>query len=129
MAYNYKYSRPAVHAFADKYIKFFEEEFGLSRESYSRLFGNLEFPNECRNLSFDMDCGHSFTEAFGSEAWLQSEGLKRVIDNANDLNIIGAGIFSKWRYYNHWSCSDPTEDDKEWFLILLQRMKQLSIKL
>lgn len=54
MAYN-KYPRLAVHAFADKYIKFFEEEFGRSRESYSRLFDSSEFPNECRSLGFEMN--------------------------------------------------------------------------
>jgi hypothetical protein len=54
----------------------------------------------------------------------EAEHLKAIIDKVDDINIIGAGLFSQWRYYNHWAYSGPGEKDKEWFLILLHRLKE-----
>ena len=58
------------------------------------------------------------------------KGLKRVLGPFALISlgvgvIIGAGLFSRWRYYNHWAYSGPDEKDKEWFLILLHRLKEL----
>jgi len=116
-----------ITAFADKYIQFFTEEFGRTRESYYRFFDNEEFPNDCRNLGFEMDCGHSFGETYGHDAWNSSEALSKMIDKVNDVNVIGNGLFSQWRYFNHWSSPSHADgESKEWFLMLFRRLKSLS---
>ena len=119
-----KPTKEEIIKFADKYIAFFRNEFGKAKESYCRFFDSYDFPEECRNLGFEMDCGHSFAEAFG-DAWNDVEILRRIIEKVNDINIIGAGLFSQWRYFNHWSYSGPTEEDREWFLLLFGRLKDL----
>ena len=121
---NRKPSITEVLHFAEKYIDFFRDEFGHTKESYYSFFDSDKFPEECRALGFEMDSGHSFIEAYGGEAWNGIEGLRKNFENMNDINIIGAGLFSQWRYYNHWAYpSDADNDIKDWFLILLRRLR------
>lgn len=115
-----------IESFADKYIAFFENEFGLTKQSYYSFFDNSAFPEECRELGFEMDCGHSFINAYGEDAWNDVHNLKATVETLNDSKIIGNGLFSQWRFYNHWSSpSYANEDTKEWFLILFYRLKVL----
>jgi hypothetical protein len=86
------------------------------------------FPDECITLGFEMDCGHSFTDAYGRSAWEGSQGLKDCIDNIRGIDVIGSGLFSKWRYFNHWAYEHANEKDIEWFLTLFRRMKELNEK-
>ncbi|MBQ8989150.1 MAG: ADP-ribosylglycohydrolase family protein [Prevotella sp.] len=79
-----------------------------------------------RKLKFEMDCGQSFIETCGEEAWRNNEGLLQVIDKINDLKILGSGLFSQWRYFNHWAWGHATEKDRDWFLTVLKRMQVLS---
>ena len=118
-----KFTAKELEQFANKYIDFFKYKPNKSRETFSRFFEDNEFARDCEALGFEMDCGHSFTEAYG-EGWNEVEHLKAIIDKVDDINIIGAGLFSRWRYYNHWAYSGPGEKDKEWFLILLHRLKE-----
>ena len=116
-----------VEKFIDKYVNFFEKEFGRTRESYYRFFDNNDFPNDCQALGFEMDCGHSFIEAYGEAAWNTVQGLKDSIDKIDDIKTIGNALFSQWRFFNHWSSpSYANEDTKEWFLLLSQRLRMLS---
>ncbi len=115
-----------IENFANKYISFFENDFEPTGESYYRFFDSNVFPNDCRAFDFVMDCGNSFIEAYGDPAWNSVQGLKACIDKINDIKIIGAGLFSKWRYFNHWSYEHADENNKEWFLMLLYRLKKLS---
>ena len=110
--------------FANKYISFFENEYVRYGESYYHFFDNSMFPNECWGFGFEMDCGRSFTDAYGESAW-KTQWLKENIDNINDISIIGSGLFSKWRYFNHWAYEHANEKDIEWFLTLFRRMKEL----
>lgn len=122
-------SKSDIVRFADKYLDFFREEFGRTRESYYRFFDNDGFPSDCRALGFDMDCGHAFINAYGMDAWESIEGIRMNFEKLNDINIIGSGLFSQWRYYNHWAYpSDPDNDIKDWFMILLRRLKILCEK-
>lgn len=120
-----KFTADELEQFADKYIDFFKYEFGTSREADCRFFEGDEFARDCEALGFEMDCGESFTQAYG-EGWNHVEHLKTIIDKVDDINIIGAGLYSQWRYFNHWSYSNPGEEDKEWFLLLLFRLKWLA---
>ena len=115
-----------IEKFADKYIEFFEKEFGRTKESYYRFFESNDFPGECQALGFEMDCGHSFIAAYGETAWNDIQGLKTNINKINDISIIGNGLFSQWRFFNHWSSPSYANDDtKEWFLMLFRRLKDL----
>ena len=111
-----------VISFAEKYINFFHNKFGTTPQSYYQFFDSDTFPNDCRKLGYEMDCGKSFIAAYGEEAWDKYDNLARIIDKATDVKIIGSGLFSKWRYFNHWSYSHATEEDKKWFLLLFERM-------
>ena len=120
-----QYSRDEIIKFAEKYIAFFEQEFGRTRESFYRFFDNDEFPRECRQLGFEMDCGQSFNEKYGA-AWNNLQTLRENIHGINDISIIGNGLFSQWRFYNHWSSPLRAEGDaKDWFLTLFKRLKEL----
>lgn len=114
-----------IEKFADKYIRFFEQEFGRTKESYYRFFDYNDFPEECRGFGFEMDCGQSFNEAYG-DAWNDIKILKAKLSEINDIHIIGNGPFSQWRFFNHWSTPSHANDDtKEWFLMLFRRLKDL----
>lgn len=115
-----------MKTFTEKYINYFRKEFNPEAEAYYRFFDSPSFPNECRSLGFEMDCGSSFIEAYGEEAWCSNQGLLLVIDKINNLKIFGSALFSKWRFFNHWSYGHATEEDKKWFLTILCRMHELA---
>lgn len=118
----------SIAQFTEKYIIFFEREFG-SIESKYHFFDRMEFAEDCRALKFEMDCGHSFIEAYGSDAFNEEKvrELNNVINRIDNIQLIGNALFSQWRYYNHWaySLTEANEDTKEWFLLLLRRLKSL----
>lgn len=115
-----------INKFADKYINFFEKEFGRTRESYYRFFDDNEFLKDCERLEFKMDGGNAFIEKYGEKAWNTVEGLKERVDHIEDTQAIGNALVSQWRYFNHWSSpSYANEETKEWFLMLFRRMKAL----
>ena len=115
-----------IEKFANKYIDFFEKEFGRTKESYYRFFDNNDFPDDCLKSGFDMDCGQTFIDAYGERAWNDIQGLKADIDKINDIQIIGNALFSQWRNFNHWSSpSYANGDTKEWFLMLLYKLKTI----
>ena len=114
-----------IRTFVEKYIDYFLTKFAPDSPSYYELFDSPTFPEECWSLGFEMDCGASFNAAYGVEAWNTNKGLSAVIDKADDIKILGSALFSQWRYFNHWSYGHATEEDKEWFLTVLRRMKEL----
>ena len=120
-----KSSSTDIILFAEKYITFFENEFGRTRESYYRFFDNDEFLKDCEKLGFKMDGGSTFIKKYGENAWNTVQGLKECIDRIEDMKAVGNALFSQWRYFNHWSSpSYANEETKEWFLLLFRRMKE-----
>ena len=115
-----------IKTFIEKYMNYFLNEFDTDSEAYYRFFDSPIFPEECWSLGFEMDCGHGFIDAYGIEAWNSKRGLSKVIDNIDDINILGSALFSQWRYFNHWSYSAPTDESKEWFLTIFRRMRELA---
>ena len=89
------------------------------------LFDSETFPEECWSLGFEMDCGKSFLIACGEEAWHSHRELTAAVEKIDDMKLLGSALFSQWRYFNHWSYEHATEEDKEWFLIVLRRMQEL----
>ena len=114
-----------IKTFIEKYIDYFLTKFDPNSSSYYDLFDSPSFPDECWSLGFEMDCGKSFIAAYGHEAWNSHRELSSVIDKADNIIILGSALFSQWRYFNHWSYGPATEEDKEWFLIILRRMQEL----
>lgn len=116
----------SIKKFTEKYIDYFLNNFDPESASYYDLFDSRLFPHECWSLGFEMNCGKSITEAYGEEIWASEKDLSMVIDKMKDLRIMGSALFSKWRYFSHWSWDKATEEDKEWFLMLLRRMQELA---
>ena len=112
--------------FSQKYIDYFSNDFGRDRSSCYRFFESQDFPDACISLGFEMDCGQSFIAAYGEEAWCSLAKLSAIIEKIDDVNLIGSALFSQWRYFNHWSYSDATDEDREWFLILFKRLNDLA---
>ena len=112
--------------FSQKYIDYFSNDFGRDRSSYYKFFESQDFPDACISLGFEMDCGQSFIAAYGEEAWRSLAKLSTIIEKIDDVNLIGSALFSQWRYFNHWSYSDATDEDREWFLILFKRLNDLA---
>ena len=115
----------SINSFTEKYIDYFLTSFDPESASYYDLFDSPTFPNECRALGFEMDCGESFIAAYGHDAWRNEKELSKVVNKINDMKILGSALFSQWRYFNHWSYGPATEDDKKWFLTILRRMQEL----
>lgn len=115
-----------IKEFTKKYIDYFLNDFAPESPTYYDLFESSAFPQECWSLGFDMDCGQSFTEAYGERVWKDERGLSKVIDKMNNLRIMGSGLFSEWRYFNHWAYEHANEENKKWFLLLLRRMQELA---
>ena len=102
--------------FAQRGIDYFEREFDPATEAYYRFFDSEEFPRECEALGFRMDCGHSFIEAYGQEAWNDARSLA-VVERIDDVRLIGSAIFSQWRYFNHGAVEHAQEKDRQWLLL------------
>ena len=112
--------------FSQKYIDYFSNDFGRDRSSYYKFFESQDFPDACISLGFEMDCGQSFIAAYGEEAWRSLAKLSAIIEKIDDVNLIGSALFSQWRYFNHWSYSEASDKDREWFLILFKRLNDLA---
>ena len=114
-------SKKDIITFAQKYIDFFEKEFG-SDKSKDWFFGDDFFAKDCEALGFEMDCGQAFI-AIDEGSWPTSRVLKDNLDKFTDISVIGSGLYSKWRAFNHWgSPLEAGEDTKRWYLILLRRL-------
>ena len=114
-----------IRTFTEKYINYFTNALNEHPKSYYDIFDSANFPSECWKLGFEMDCGKSFIDTCGDEAWRSNKKLLQIIDKIDDLRVLGSGLFSQWRYFNHWAYSGPTEDDMQWFKTVLLRMKKI----
>lgn len=83
--------------------------------------------DDCSALGFEMDCGHAFEEKF-ERAVYDARTLDTIIENVNDISLLGSAIYSRWRYFNHWAY-DATEilsmSNRSWFIIALNRLAEL----
>ncbi|WP_446787748.1 hypothetical protein [Macellibacteroides fermentans] len=108
-----------IHDFAIKWIDKFRNVKTTDREVEEG------FADECFALGFNMDCGHSFEEAFpGSNAFNDYKQLIGIIDQIKDIKLLGTAIFSQWRYITHWSYMDSllSEENRQWFVIAFERL-------
>lgn len=103
-------------------------KFRNPRTTSNEIVCSMEMSDDCFALGFEMDQGHSFIRRYG-RAWRKPSELKKIINEIEDISILGSAIHSKWRYFNHWA--DYTEDildteNREWFLLALGRLAVLA---
>lgn len=111
-----------INSFAKKWKEKFLDE---STTCYELV--DIKFGEECFELGFDMDSGHSFKEKYGSGAFRDSNALKKVVDKIFDIDLLGSALHSAWRYYNHWAYSaSEIDDNREWFILIFDRLIQLT---
>lgn|GEM_PF-694746 len=112
-----------IAAFSKKWIaKFRNPEVG-----YIELVDHF-MADECDELGFAMDTGDAFAAKYG-KAVHDPALLKRIITEVDDMALLGSAIYSRWRYFNHWSYSGAAilrPENKEWFIVALSRMEELA---
>ncbi|OYQ67939.1 hypothetical protein [Aerococcus sp. 1KP-2016] len=82
-----------VGVFAEKWLALFQNP----DTSYDDLFDE-KLGYECQQLGFLMDQGQSFAHHYLKD-WLTVKNLEHVIYEVNDIEILGAAIYSAWRHY------------------------------
>lgn len=112
-----------IFLFSDKWIKFFSSEYSETQE--------FEFTlgEECTSLGFQMDGGAEFLRLYPGSFDVQSNKLQTVINEIDDVDLLGSAIFSYWRALTHWSGQYELNDEiRSWFLLILKRMRELTKK-
>lgn len=118
----------SIEDFCKKYIEYFRN---LKREPQVDRYYFIDSPvfaRECTALGFEMDCGDSFIRKYGEEAFCSEEAFARIVNIITDVKVLGDGIFSQWRYYNHWAeSSQALYDAVGWFKLAFNRLYELAI--
>lgn len=112
-----------IHEFAVKWCDKFRDQ----KINYIELVDHY-MADDCAALGFEMDCGHAFTEKYGDAA-SNSETLDRIIDDVDDIPLLGSAIYSRWRYFNHWAYSGAEilePKNRAWFILALSRLALLT---
>ena len=86
------------------------------------------FSEECFALGFEMDCGKSFEAAFpGANAFNDADALYKIIDQIQDVHLLGCAIFSKWRHITHRTeASLLAPQYRNWFITAFSRLDVLT---
>lgn len=118
----------SIKDFCKKYIEYFKN---LKREPPEDRYYFIDSPvfvRECVSFGFEMDCAASFREKYGDEAFNSEEAFARIADTIIDVKVLGSGIFSQWRYYNHWAeSSQAIYDAVGWFKLAFDRLLTISV--
>ncbi len=84
--------------------------------------------DDCQALGFDMNYGLAFGEKYGKAAsdW---EALDKIIDDVDDVRLLGSAIYSHWLNVCH--LAERGEDvvsfeNMSWFIIALRRLVMLT---
>lgn len=112
-----------IHDFAIKWCDKFRDQ----KINYLELVDHF-MADDCAALGFEMDCGHAFSEKYGTAA-NNHEALDRIIDEVTDIPLLGSAIYSQWRYFNHWAYSGAEilePENRAWFILALSRLALLS---
>lgn len=110
-----------IYAFAKYY-------FNVFRNPKASNFQVEEgFAEKCFSLGFEMDCGKSFIEKY-PDAFRTAEELDKIIDDVDDVSLLGSAIFSQWRNLTHWSMgSHPLDNEyRPWFISAFGRLMTIT---
>ncbi len=119
------HTMPHITAFAIKWLNLFLDE----KTELKTLVG-APLPAACRAMGFIMDMGHSFADKYKPTGW-SIDDLYNVLNEVTDISVLGNGLYSLWRYYNHWAYSGKeilVPSNRGWFILALLRMGELSIR-
>ena len=112
------------HAFASKWADIFRKEAG-----FEWIFESGSFVKDAREAECVMDAFQSFNEVFPKSRVIKdNDALKRLLDTDSRVTapLLGAMIFSHWRYYNHWADSVPEQRVREWFITALEHLAKMT---
>ena len=113
-----------IHDFAARY----RDIYAKHNTTESDVSDN--FPEQCFELGFEMDCGKSFMDLFQNMPFYNPDALADVISDIKDTMLLGSAIFSRWRYVTHWEESSSLLDDRnrKWFVIAFNRLAVIALK-
>lgn len=111
-----------IHDFAVKYHSLYVDP------QTTELDVEKGFAKQCFALGFKMDCGNSFIDAFSADAFNKVEELDKVIDEIDDVQLLGSAIFSHWRYVTHWDDYSHllNNEHRLWFIAAFGRLAVLT---
>ncbi len=115
--------KKAIHEFAMKWCDKFRDQ----KVNYIELVDHY-MADDCEMLGFEMDCGNAFGERYG-KAVNDYEVLDRIIDDIDDISLLGSAIYSLWRYFNHWAYNGEEilePQNRAWFILALSRLAFLT---
>ncbi len=120
MAPDYE-GKKAIFLFTEKWIHFFSTGNDKDFDFY--------FGEDCNELGFQMDGGAEFERQYPGCFDVHNTKLQSVINEIDDVDLLGSAVFSYWRYLTHWA--GPYELNEEictWFLLILSRMRGVTKK-
>lgn len=85
---------------------------------------------DCLELGFSLELGHKFLRKYGNETG-KLDKLKEIIDEVNEIDLLGSAVFLKWRYFNHWAYDQSEilkEDNINWFILTLNHLYHLAAR-
>ena len=112
-----------IYKFAIKWCDKFRDQ----KIDYIKLVDHY-MADDCAALGFEMDSSHAFSEKYG-DAFFNYKSLKKIIDEVDDIPLLGSAIYSQWRYFNHWAYSGAEIlefENRSWFILALSRLALLS---
>lgn len=112
-----------IHLFAKEWQKKF-----LADKAPLDDFEN-NFGDACIKLGFQMDCGEECNKQCPELMNSIGKDIHNIVASISDLELLGSALFSYWRYLTHWAwIYDLNQDTCEWFVIVLERIKDLTKK-
>jgi len=112
-----------VYDFAVKWCDKFRDQ----KINYIELVDHY-MADDCDALGYKMDCGNAFSERYG-KAVNDYEELDKIIDDVNDIDLLGSAIYSQWRYFNHWAYTGEEIlefKNRSWFVLALSRLAMIA---
>jgi|GEM_PF-1431788 len=112
----------AIYHFAQNWENFFIN---------TNLKYNFEedFGKDCMRLGFQMDCGNEFSRLCSSFGYTVKDNLEDALKKIDDIDVIGSGLFSHWRYLTHWAYQYQLDEEEcNRFLLFIRRLKELTAK-
>lgn len=111
--------------FSNKWLKKFSD-----KEPKLKDLMDFSMAEDCLELGFSLELGHEFLRKYGNETG-KLDKLKEIIDEVNEIDLLGSAVFLKWRYFNHWAYDQSEilkEDNINWFILTLNHLYHLAAK-